>query len=210
MIIHRAIFGSLERFIAILCEQTGGKWDFWISPRQLQLIPMNKECELFTEQVYNTLLLKGFSVSIDKSGDNFNKKIRNAQIDGFNYIGVIGKEEVKNLAVNLRKRDEEKEIGKFSIPELIKLFESHQPLKSRKREESASWEAEVKVVSEERQLETKSLPLRNLLIGSFRSIMSKEKDFQTDHSRTILSKLKDFKRWRIGRLGGTMMDRKSQ
>ena len=135
MIIHRAIFGSLERFIAILCEQTGGKWDFWISPRQLQLIPMNKECELFTEQVYNTLLLKGFSVSIDKSGDNFNKKIRNAQIDGFNYIGVIGKEEVKNLAVNLRKRDEEKEIGKFSIPELIKLFESHQPLKSRKREE---------------------------------------------------------------------------
>jgi threonyl-tRNA synthetase len=42
VIIHRAIFGSLERFIAILCEHTGGKWDFWISPRQIQLIPIGK------------------------------------------------------------------------------------------------------------------------------------------------------------------------
>jgi len=42
VIIHRAIFGSLERFIAILCEHTGGKWDFWVSPRQLKLIPLSK------------------------------------------------------------------------------------------------------------------------------------------------------------------------
>lgn len=53
---------------------------------------MGNETLQFTEQVYNTLLLKGYSVSIDKSGDNFNKKIRNAQVEGFNYIGVIGKE----------------------------------------------------------------------------------------------------------------------
>jgi len=45
VIIHRAIFGSLERFIAILCEQTGGKWDFWLSPRQIQLIPIGKEAK---------------------------------------------------------------------------------------------------------------------------------------------------------------------
>lgn len=43
VIIHRAIFGSLERFIAILCEHTGGKWDFWISPRQLKIIPIGKD-----------------------------------------------------------------------------------------------------------------------------------------------------------------------
>jgi threonyl-tRNA synthetase len=135
VIIHRAVFGSLERFIAILCEHTGGKWDFWISPRQLQLIPMNAECLEFTDQVYNTLLLKGYSVHIDNSGDNLNKKIRNAQLDAYNYIGVIGKEEVKNKAVNLRKRDEEKEIGKFGIAELLKLFESQKPPKSRRREE---------------------------------------------------------------------------
>jgi threonyl-tRNA synthetase len=42
---------------------------------------------------------------VDNSGDNFNKKIRNAQVDGFNFIGVIGKEEVKSQSINLRKRD---------------------------------------------------------------------------------------------------------
>lgn len=135
VIIHRAIFGSLERFIAILCEHTGGKWDFWISPRQIQLIPMNADCMEFTEQVHNTLLLKDYSVSIDKSGDKFNMKIRNAQVDGFNFIGVIGKEEVISGTVNLRKRDEEKEIGKFSVAEIVRLFETLKAPKSKKREE---------------------------------------------------------------------------
>lgn len=106
-----------------MIEHTGGKWDFWISPRQLQLIPMNKECNEFTEQVYNLLVLKGFSVNVDRSGDNLNKKIRNAQLDGYNYIGVIGNKDVESKAINLRKRDEEKEIGQVSIPDLIKLFE---------------------------------------------------------------------------------------
>lgn len=135
VIIHRAIFGSLERFIAILCEHTGGKWDFWLSPRQLKLIPMSNDAIEFTEQVYNTLMLRDYCVAIDNSGDNFNRKIRNAQIESYNYIGVIGKEEVKSGTVNLRKRDEEKEMGKLTVPEIINLFESLKAPKSKKREE---------------------------------------------------------------------------
>ena len=95
----------MERFIAILCEHTGGKWDFWLSPRQLKLIPMSNEASDFTNQVYNTLMLRDYSVAIDNSGDNFNRKIRNAQVEAYNYIGVIGKEEVISGTVNLRKRD---------------------------------------------------------------------------------------------------------
>jgi threonyl-tRNA synthetase len=72
---------------------------------------------------------------VDKSGDNLNKKIRNAQLEAFNYIGVIGKEELKQNSVNLRKRDEAKEIGMVSIPDLLKIFENHAPQKSRRREE---------------------------------------------------------------------------
>jgi threonyl-tRNA synthetase len=90
VIIHRAIFGSLERFIAILCEHTGGKWDFWVSPRQLKIIPIGKDHVEFAEQVLNTLVLQGFSVEIDYSSDKLDKKIRNAQMESFNYIGVIG------------------------------------------------------------------------------------------------------------------------
>ena len=51
VIVHRAVFGSLERFIAILCEHLGGKWDFWVSPRQIKLIPIGKEAEEFTHLV---------------------------------------------------------------------------------------------------------------------------------------------------------------
>lgn len=96
---------------------------------------MGNDAVDFTEEVYNTLLLKGYSVSIDRSGDTFNKKILNAQKEAYNYIGVIGKVEVQEKAVNLRKRDEAKEIGKFSIPDLLKLFDGLRPIKSKKREE---------------------------------------------------------------------------
>jgi len=106
VIIHRAIFGSLERFIAILCEHTGGKWDFWVSPRQLKLIPLSKDQFELAEQIKVTLLLRGFSVEVDLSGDKLDKKIRNAQMEAFNYIGVIGKKESEDNTVTLRRRDE--------------------------------------------------------------------------------------------------------
>lgn len=66
---------------------------------------MSNEASEFTNQVYNTLMLRDYSVAIDNSGDNFNRKIRNAQVEAYNYIGVIGKEEVISGTVNLRKRD---------------------------------------------------------------------------------------------------------
>lgn len=52
---------------------------------------MNADSEEFTQLIFNTLLLKGYAASTDRSGDNFNKKIRNAQVKGYNFIGVIGK-----------------------------------------------------------------------------------------------------------------------
>lgn len=70
---------------------------------------------------------------MDKSGDTFNKKIMNAQKDGFNFIGVIGKQEMKEKSINLRKRDEAKEMGKVTIPELLTLFEGLRPIKSKRR-----------------------------------------------------------------------------
>ena len=133
VIVHRAIFGSLERFIAILCEQTGGKWDFWLSPRQIKLIPIGKEAKEFAEQVYNTLLLSNYSVAVDNSGDQLAKKVRNSQLEGYNFIGVIGPEEIKDKQINLRKRDQEEPIGKFDVPSLLKMFSEAKPPKSRKR-----------------------------------------------------------------------------
>lgn len=95
VIIHRAIFGSLERFIAILCEHTGGKWDFWVSPRQLKIVPLSKDQFELADAIEQCLILKGYSVAVDKSGDKLDKKIRNAQLEAYNYIGVLGQKEVE-------------------------------------------------------------------------------------------------------------------
>ena len=58
----------------------------------------------FAEKVYNTLLLKGYSISIDKSNETFNKKIKNGIEEQWNYLGIIGEEELKSSSVSLRKR----------------------------------------------------------------------------------------------------------
>ena len=121
VIIHRAIFGSLERFIAILCEHTGGKWDFWISPRQLQIIPKGADSKEFAQLVHDMMILEGYSVSIDSSSDSLDKKVLNAQMDGFNFIGVIGPKEVKEETITLRKRDE-KEQQMMKIGVMMEMF----------------------------------------------------------------------------------------
>jgi len=77
--------------------------------------------------------LKGYSVSIDNSKDKFNAKIRNAQIEGFNYTAVIGPAEVEANAITLRKRDEEK-FEKLSVAEAFELFDSLKPPKSKRRQ----------------------------------------------------------------------------
>ena len=124
----------MERFIAILCEHTGGKWDFWVSPRQLKIVPLSKSQFEFAEAIENCLILKGYAVHVDKSGDKLDKKIRNAQIEGYNYIGVIGQKELEDKTITLRKRDEKEPFGTIKVTELIKLMEEQsQPPKSKRR-----------------------------------------------------------------------------
>ena len=106
-----------------------------MSPRQLQIIPMAKAQQDYAEKVYNTLLLQGFSVHIDSSGDKLDKKIRNAQLDGYNYTGVVGPKEVEEESITLRKRDVNDPIGTFKIGEVVKMFSEFKAPKSRKREE---------------------------------------------------------------------------
>ena len=60
VMVHRAILGSLERFIAILTEQTAGKWPFWLSPRQIVVCPITDETQDYANQIYSDLLAQGY------------------------------------------------------------------------------------------------------------------------------------------------------
>lgn len=106
VIIHRALLGSVERIFAILTEHYGGKWPFWLSPRQIMVIPINANMHGYAMDVERKLYEAGFMVEIDlDQGDTFNRKIRNAQQAQFNFILVVGDKEQANNSVNVRTRN---------------------------------------------------------------------------------------------------------
>jgi len=105
VMIHRAIFGSLERCIAILCEHYGGKWPLWLSPRQIIVVPVSKHAEDYATEVKNFFHAEGFFADVDLGSATLDKKIRNAQLAQYNMIFVVGQEEAEGKAVNIRTRD---------------------------------------------------------------------------------------------------------
>ncbi|KAF2977835.1 hypothetical protein EK904_007803 [Melospiza melodia maxima] len=119
VIIHRAILGSVERMIAILAENYGGKWPLWLSPRQVMVVPVGPTWEQYAQQVCNQFFEAGFMSDVDLDQScTLNKKIRNAQLAQYNFILVVGEKEKANNAVNVRTRDN-KVHGEISISSAI-------------------------------------------------------------------------------------------
>ncbi|KAJ1301028.1 hypothetical protein OPQ81_003449 [Rhizoctonia solani] len=106
VMIHRAILGSLERFIAIVTEHFAGKWPFWLSPRQVMVVPVAGPFKDYASEVHQKLWDAGLFTDIDLTGDTLPKKIRNAEIAQYNFIVVVGEAEANVRAVNVRNRDD--------------------------------------------------------------------------------------------------------
>ncbi|GFV07624.1 threonine--tRNA ligase 1, cytoplasmic [Trichonephila clavipes] len=123
VIIHRAILGSVERMIAILTESYGGKWPFWLSPRQSIVVPVGPMFEEYAQKVCNEIHSAGFICDMDvDQGDTMKKKIRNAQLAQYNYIFVVGEREKTSNTVNVRTRDDNAVRGEFTISDVISKF----------------------------------------------------------------------------------------
>ncbi|XP_019875198.1 threonine--tRNA ligase 1, cytoplasmic isoform X2 [Aethina tumida] len=119
VIIHRAILGSVERMIAILTESYAGKWPFWLSPRQVMVIPVGPKYDDYAVDVQKKLYAAGFMSEVDTDpGDTMNKKVRNAQLSQFNFILVVGEKEKTSNTVNVRTRDN-KVHGEVGVDALI-------------------------------------------------------------------------------------------
>ncbi|TYJ55343.1 threonine-tRNA ligase [Cryptococcus floricola] len=130
VMIHRAILGSLERFIAIITESSGGKWPLWLSPRQVVVIPVAKPYVEYAQKVAKTFGDAGLFAEVDMTDNTLNKKIRNGQTAQWNFIIVVGEEELKANAVNIRNRDDEVQgreetvdLG-VAVQKILKLKES--------------------------------------------------------------------------------------
>ncbi|EPB70597.1 hypothetical protein ANCCEY_10320 [Ancylostoma ceylanicum] len=122
VMIHRAILGSVERMTAILTENYGGKWPFWLSPRQAKVITVHESVNGYARDVKNRLYGEGFEVEFDEGcPDTLNKQIRNAQLAQFNFILVVGAKEKENGTVNVRTRDNAVR-GEVPVDALIAKF----------------------------------------------------------------------------------------
>jgi len=119
VVIHRAILGSVKRMSAILIEHYAGKWPFWLSPRQVMVVPVSAIYNEYGEWIVKQLTLHGFYADVDTSGNTLPKKVRNGQIAQWNYICVVGEKEEGVLGVNVRQRDLERPLGDFSMPDFI-------------------------------------------------------------------------------------------
>uniref|UniRef100_A0A8C6WZ78 threonine--tRNA ligase n=1 Tax=Neogobius melanostomus TaxID=47308 RepID=A0A8C6WZ78_9GOBI len=135
VIIHRAILGSVERMIAILTENYGGKWPLWLSPRQVMLVPVGPTCEEYAQKVRQEFHNAGFMSDVDLDPScTLNKKIRNAQLAQYNFILVVGEKEKTSNTVNVRTRDN-KVHGERSVEECIERLKQLKTSKCRNAEE---------------------------------------------------------------------------
>lgn len=114
VMIHRAPFGSLERFIAVLIEHTAGDFPLWLAPEQAIVLPIGEKYENYAIEVRNILRDRGVRVSIDERNEKIGKKIRDAEMAKFPFMLIVGEKEMENLSVAVRRR-KDGDVGVMTI-----------------------------------------------------------------------------------------------
>ncbi len=117
--VHRAIFGSLERFIGTLIEHYGGAFPLWLSPVQVKVLPIGEQHVTYSKEVAARLRQEHFRVEIDTRDEKIGQKIRIAQLDQIPYMLIIGDKEVSGHTVSLRHR-RKGDLGSLAIEQLIR------------------------------------------------------------------------------------------
>ena len=121
VMIHRALFGSIERFFGILIEHFVGRFPLWISPTQVRIITVADRHSEFAHQISKQLKAAGFLCDVDDASESVNKKIRNAQMMQINYMLTVGDKEIENQTATLRTRDNIVH-GEIAIPTFIEIL----------------------------------------------------------------------------------------
>jgi threonyl-tRNA synthetase len=104
VMIHRAPFGSLERFIGVLIEHTGGKFPLWLAPEQVVILPISEKFNDYSAKVLGDLKAAGIRVRLDERYEKIGKKIRDAEMGKINYMLIIGEKEMDANEVSVRKQ----------------------------------------------------------------------------------------------------------
>ncbi|PCI08827.1 MAG: threonine--tRNA ligase [Flavobacteriaceae bacterium] len=123
VMIHRAPFGSMERFIAILLENTGGNFPLWLTPEQVIILPISDKYQIYAEKVSDVLENSEIRALIDDRSEKTGRKIRDAEMSKIPYMIIVGENEEGNETVSVRKHGEGDK-GTYTIEDFISLIET--------------------------------------------------------------------------------------
>lgn len=121
VMLHRTVFGSIERFIGILIEHFAGKFPLWLSPLQVKILPISDKFVDYAYEVQKELKKLGMRVNVDARAEKIGFKIREAQLEKVPYMLVIGEKEVENNTLSVRSRDLG-DLGSMKKEEVIEKF----------------------------------------------------------------------------------------
>ena len=120
VMIHRAPFGSMERFIALLLEHTGGNFPLWLTPQQAVILPVSEKHEKYAEKVLNSLENTEIRGLVDSRNETIGKKIREAEMSKIPLMLIVGEQEAQDQTISVRKHGGE-EIGTISVEDFAQL-----------------------------------------------------------------------------------------
>ena len=116
--VHRAIFGSLERFMGVLIEHYGGAFPVWLAPLQVKIIPIADRHFDYARKIGNKMDASGLRCEVDLGTDRMNSKIRQGQLQKIPYMVIVGDKEVESDTVSVRSRNGE-DVGVVSVNDLV-------------------------------------------------------------------------------------------
>ena len=122
IMVHRAIFGSVERFFGVLVESYAGVFPLWLAPEQLRLLPVTDEAREACNDVAFAAKARGLKVTVDSSGDRLAKMIRTSQKERVPLVGVVGAKEAENNTINIRSRGSG-ELGEVAVDDVLSRME---------------------------------------------------------------------------------------
>lgn len=121
IMIHRVVFGSIERFMSILIEHFAGKFPLWLSPVQIKILPISDRFNAYAKAIETVLKKEGLRCEIDGRAEKIGYKIRTARLERIPYMLVVGEKEAENNTVSVRKRDEGDQ-GSMTVKKLLEIL----------------------------------------------------------------------------------------
>ena len=122
IMIHRVIYGSIERFIGILIEHYAGNFPLWLSPVQVKVLPIAERFNAYAKEIMNVLSNIGIRCELDDKAEKIGFKIREAQLDKVPYMVIVGQKEADSGEISVRKR-EDGDIGSMKVQSFIELLQ---------------------------------------------------------------------------------------